>query len=90
MEAQLYRAITEHRKAGRKVSKLWISTKAKKILADLDNSNGTHLSRSFKASNGWFFRFLRRKQLKFCKRKSGKKKSTDDNLKEIIKWFTYL
>ena len=90
MEQKLYQEIVNHRSRGRKVSMQWIKVKAKKLLVVLDKENGTHRSRVFKASNGWFWRFLRRKNLKFRKRKSGKKKSTDDNLPAILEWYTYL
>ena len=34
---------------------------------------------------GWFHRFLRRKGIKFRKRKSGKKATGEDNIDKIIK-----
>ena len=89
MEAALYLRIKEHRSKARKVSKKWICLTAKKIMRDLDAKNGTSRAVKFGASNGWFNRFLKRKQIKFRKRKSGKKKSTDDNLQSITNWFTY-
>ena len=40
---------------------------------------------TFKASKGWFHRFLLRKDTKFRKRKSGKKATGEDSTDEIIK-----
>lgn len=34
----------------------------------------------FKASEGWFYRFIKRKNIKFYKRKSGKKYDGEANL----------
>ena len=90
METKLYQELIQHRSHGRKVSRRWIQIKGKKIQVELDKVNGTHLSRCFKASSSWFWRFLRRKNIRFRKRKSGKKKSTDDNLPAIIDWYTFL
>jgi hypothetical protein len=90
METELYQRVTEHRSKGRKVSRLWITTRAKKILKEQDSKNGTFFYHKFKASRGWFHRFLKRRKIKFRKRKSGKKNSTDDNMDIILKWFTYL
>ena len=39
---------------------------------------------SFKASNGWFHRLRITKRIKFCKKKSGKKNSGEDNIDKII------
>ena len=40
---------------------------------------------TFKASKGWFHRFLCRKDTKFRKRKSRKKATGEDNIDKIIK-----
>ena len=86
MEEKLHVAIKEHRKKGRKVSRTWICVKAKQLQHEQDKIDGTTLASRFKASNGWFRRFLRRKNIKFRKRKSGKKKTTDDNMDLIRSW----
>ena len=40
---------------------------------------------TFKASKGWFYQFLHRKDIKFSKRKRGKKTTGEDNIDKIIK-----
>ena len=40
---------------------------------------------SFEASVGWFMRFLKRKRIKFRKRKSGKKCDGELNLNKTLK-----
>ena len=90
MEAELYKKIRNHRNKKRKVSMLGIKTWARKILFELDKTNKTNRAQEFKASNGWFWNFLRRKKIKFRARKSGKKKSTDENLGKILVWYGYL
>ena len=90
MELILMSKIKEHRKRGRKVSRRWICINSKKIQCDLDVKDGTELSTWFKASAGWFHRFLKRNHVKFRKRKSGKKNSTDDNMEKILHFFAYL
>ena len=89
MEKQLYEKLKEHRAKNRKVSERWIQLTARKIQRDLDVQDGTKLSRHFKASRGWFHRFRKRFGIKFRKRKSGKKNSTDDNIPTIVKWYSY-
>ena len=90
MEDELYKLITNDRKNKRKVSRLSILVRAKKIVRELDEKNGTDRSKDFKASNGWFWNFLKRKNIKFRARKSGKKKSTDENLPKIQEWYSYM
>ena len=86
MEVELYRAIAQHRKKGRKVSKSFIKITAKKNLMEKNHP----LKESFKASNGWFHNFCKRKNIKFRKRKSGKGKSGVENLPEVLKFLAYL
>ena len=40
---------------------------------------------TFKGSVGWFLRFVKRKNVKFRKRKSAKKHDGEENLDKIIK-----
>ena len=82
--------LKEHMTRGRKVSCCWICINVKKIQYDLDVKNGTRLSTWFKASSGWFHKFLKRNHIKFRKRKSGKKNSTDDNLDKILRFYSYM
>ena len=90
MEIALMKRLKEHRSKGRKVSRRWICINASKIQHDLDEKNGTGMSKWFKASSGWFHRFLKRNHIKFRKRKSGKKNCTDENLPKILQWYSYL
>ena len=81
MEAVLHNRIKDHRKKGRKVSEYFTRINARKIMKDVMPGNAD----TFKASKGWFHRFLRRKDIKFRKRKSGKKATGEDNIDKIIK-----
>lgn len=90
MEDILYKEIVEHRSLKRKVSRLRINVRAKKILTEIDVKDGTTRSRPFRASNGWFAGFMKRKNIKFRARKSGKQKSADENWPSIKQWYGYL
>jgi hypothetical protein len=90
METKLYKEIQEDRKNNRKISKHRICVKAKRILRQLDKENGTDRLSKFRASNGWFQNFLKCRKIKFRARKSGKQKSTDDNMDDIKNWYAYL
>jgi Tc5 transposase DNA-binding domain len=83
MEDLLYKEIKQHRDSKRKVSRQRIIIRAKKILADIDPVR----AQKFRASNGWFDRFIKRRNMKFRARKSGKQKSADDNWPAIKKWY---
>ena len=87
MEKTLVERIKAHHRRGRKVLQRWICLTAKKIQFSLDLENQTKVSDWFKASRGWFHRLLKRHHIKFCKRKSGKKSSTDDNIDKILEWY---
>jgi hypothetical protein len=89
MEILLHAQIKQQRENKRKVSQRWICLTAQKIQRELDKQNSTRLSNTFKASRGWFHRFLKRWHIKFRKRKSGKKRSTDENMEAILKWYAY-
>ncbi len=90
MEDELYNSILNDRKNKRKVSRLSVQVRARKIVNEHDKKNNTNKGKDFKASNGWFWNFLRRKNIKFRARKSGKKKSTDENLPKILQWYGYM
>jgi len=78
--------IKDHRREARKVSMHWICMKAKKIIRDIDKDKDQKKARKFTASTGWFNCFCKRMNLKFRKRKSGKKNSTDDDLPRPKAW----
>ena len=84
IETELYRQFVEHRKNGKKVSASWIRINAMKIfnaekLAHPDRWE----SIEFKASFGWMRRFIRRKKIKFRKRKCGKEKTAEESIPEF-------
>jgi hypothetical protein len=85
MEDKLYKKIQEKRKAAAKVSSTFIRTTAKKLMGDMNHP----LKNKFKASNGWFRRFCKRRKLKFLKKKSGKNQSAEDQLQVILTWYGY-
>ena len=62
--------------------------KAKKIIRDIDKDKDHNQARKFTASNRWFQLFCKRMNLKFRKRKSGKKNSTDDDLPRLKAWYS--
>jgi len=86
MEAKLIKEIKDHRREGRKVSRLWICVKAKKTIGDMDKDKDQNQERKFTASNRWFQLFCKRMNLKFGKHKSGKKNLTDDDLPRLKAW----
>ena len=77
----LYDRVKDHRRKGRKVSEYFARMNANKIMKEVMLEKAEHL----KASKGWFHRFLRRKGIKFRKRKSGKKATGEDNVDKLIK-----
>ena len=79
-EVEVMKLAHEHRKKGRKVSKNFIKTKAKIIVLQKQPEKAD----TFKASNGWFILFCKRHNIRFRKRKSGKKYSGEENLSKII------
>lgn len=81
-EVELFKKIYEHRKNGRKVSKYFIKTTAKMCVQQYQPGS---MAKNFKASNGWFYLFCKRRNICFRKRKSGKKYCGEDNLIKIIK-----
>ena len=58
--------------------------------AGIDKEQGRCGLSHFKASNGWFHHFLKQFHIKFRKHKSGKKRSTDENMPKILEWFANL
>lgn len=81
MESVLHDKIKEHRSKGRKVSEHFMQITAIKIMKEVMPQK----AHQFRASKGWFHRFLRRKCIKFRMRKSGKKATAEDNIDKLIK-----
>ena len=76
IESNLLERFKTQRKEGRRVSSRWFKKQAKKI------ANANKLD-SFKASKGWFFRFLTRNQLALRKKTNSKKASAAEKLPKI-------
>ena len=84
IEVDLYRKFVEHRKKGRKVSSSWIRINAMKIYNEKKAANPDKWeSKPFKASFGWMRRFIKRKAIKFRKRKCGKEKTAEECITEF-------
>lgn len=81
MENELHKVIAEHRAKGRKVSQNFTRVTTRTLIKTALPDK----AESFKASIGWFMRFLKRKKIKFRKRKSGKKYDGKLNLDKILK-----
>ena len=82
--------VKKRRGNGRKVSVYHIKIAAKTALKD----KFTIKFEPFEASDGWFHGLVRRKHIKFRKKKSAEKKSEENNLDKIIKvshlcWFLF-
>ena len=81
MENDLCKMIIEHRAQGRKVSQNFMQISAKKLIKTAQ----PELADAFKASDEWFQQFLKRKNIKFRKRKSGKKCDGESSKDKIAK-----
>ena len=79
-EVEVMKLAHEHRKKGRKVSQNFIKTKAKIIVLEKRPEKAD----IFKERNGWFVLFCKRHCIRFCKCKSGKKHSGEENLSKTI------
>ena len=76
MENDLHKIMIAHRAKGRKVNQNFMRISAKKLIKTAQ----PELADTFKASDGWFQRFLKRKNIKFRKRKSREKHDGELNL----------
>ena len=84
IEVDLYKQFVEQRKKGRKVSASWIRITAKKIYNAKKATNPEKWeSKPFQASAGWMRRFIKRKKIKFLKRKCGKEKTAEECITEF-------
>ena len=85
MENLLYNDIFDKRKQGHRVSNTFIRIRALQLHNELERTGDPiYTERPFKASNGWRANFIKRRSLKYKKRKSGKKHSADDHLEQFL------
>ena len=74
IEAELYKKFVAARKACRKVSSSWIRIYAMKIF----NEQKRQVP-NLQSIDGWLFRFIKRRKIKFRRRKCGKEKTLQDD-----------
>ena len=68
------------RSKDRKVSSTWITVSTKKIFVELQEKELDEWeTKEFKASHGWLVIFMIRTQVKFKKRKCGKKNTAQES-----------
>ena len=85
LENKLYSDILHTRKRGLHVSNTFIRIRALQLFQQLkEDGVPAYQNTTFKASNGWRCRFLKRRNLKYCKRKSGKKLNTNSHLPKYL------
>ena len=73
MESQLYTKIVQMRKESRKVSSTWIRINGRKLFNKIKEEHPNKWEGvDFHGSRGWADRFMRRKRIKYRKKKSGK------------------
>ena len=72
LENDLFSKFKENRKKVSKVSALFLVYQAKKLWIYHFKYISTYKDRTFKASNSWMRRFIKRRKIKFSKNKSGK------------------
>ena len=91
LEHRLYNLIKEHRKKSRRVSNNFIRNKALQIFDKIKEDPTSGVSgKKFRASNGWPVNFIKRKKLKYKKRKNGKKKSAHEHIDAYMMFLSKL
>jgi hypothetical protein len=80
MENRLIDDMKARRTRGARVSSFWIKHRAKALVAEM------HPNQLFSASNGWLFRFMRRRNIKFRKTINVKAQSAEDKRDKIVAW----
>ena len=91
IETELYKQFTEQRRAGRKVSSTWIRLKARTIFEEKKRANpGLWASKEFRGSYRWMRRFIKRKNIKFRRRKCGKEKTAEECIPEFEQFMSTL
>ena len=89
VEVDLYEKMRTMRKRGLKVSSKWIQINALKIFGELKTRDAAKWRDvNFKASRGWASRFMKRKKIKFRKRKCGKEISAQECVPAIELFLT--
>ena len=84
LESRLYTKFRAMRQKSRKVSSNWIRIQAKKeFLALQAQSPAEWGKKTFRASYGWMMRFMKRKNIKYKKRKCGKEKTAEECIPEF-------
>ena len=85
LESTLYNEILTKRKSGHRVSNTFIRIRALTIFKDLQEQGvADYKNATFKASNGWRTNFIKRRKLKYRRRKSGKTFSADSHLPKYL------
>ena len=85
MESLLYSEILSKRKLGHRVSNTFIRIRSICIFNRLQEEGvPVYKDASFKSSNGWRTNFIRRRNLKYRRRKSGKTFSADRHLPQYL------
>ena len=90
MENKLYGEIVKKRKSGHRVSNTFIRLRALHIFNFLEEQGNPAYQTSFKASNGWRTNFIRRRNLKYRRRKSGKTSSADKHIPKFLSFLSRL
>ena len=87
METKLCANFKEMKAKGRNVSSNWLRLQRKRIFQEMKRNN-LNLCRNedFKGSYGWMRQFIKRKNIKFRKRKYGKEKLLQSVSKISICW----
>lgn len=84
VETELYKRFVERRKNSQKVSARWIRVNGVKIFNDMKQQDPEKWGEvRFKGSYGWMRRFIKRKNIKFRKRKCGKEKTAQECVTEF-------
>ena len=85
LENKLYSDILHKRKKGFRVSNTFIRIRALQLFTQLkEDGVPAYQTATFKASNGWRTRFITHRNLKYRKRKSGKKLNANRHLPKYL------
>ena len=91
MENLLYGEVLAKRNKGHRVSNTFIRLRALVLFQQLKEQEiSVYAETVFKASNGWRSNFIKRRKLKYRKKKSGKKFSADKHLPQYLNFLQRL
>ena len=91
LESLLYEEICDKRKHGHRVSNTFICIRALSLFQQLkDKGVPSYQDMKFKASNGWRSNFIKRRNLKYRRRKSGKTFSANKHLDQYVNFLQRL